>query len=203
MGNVQLFELTTDSVTAAHHAVQNDPKFGAYEKIAHDVYTRYGTNDDVALVTLKVAFVDSTNATNLRMSSAFSYVHWANGIARLDFDRRVQTFDQELVQAVAGIAGARHLSFASKYVTYHNFHAYGRDDYVVFDSVVRKFLPRYLSEYGIKRTQKELLEYLPYREAIDQLVSAARLDVPHPRRYLDHFIWWNHRGSTSSATGII
>ncbi len=173
MSEARLHDVTSHSVTAAHRAVIDDPKYGSYERTANGLYSRHHLHDDVALVMLKVAFVDSTNSTNLRMSSDFSYAHWAEAIVRLDFDRRVQDFDSQLVLDVAGIAGRNHLSFASKYVTHHNFHTYGRDDYAIFDSVVRRFLPAYLRVYVIKRTQYELGNYLTFRNAIDELASAG------------------------------
>lgn len=35
-------------------------------------------------------------------------------------------------------------SFASKYCTYHNVEIYERDDYSIFDGIVRKTLPQYI-----------------------------------------------------------
>lgn len=193
----KLPELTLEAVREGHAGVVSDSKYGDYEQRADKLYDKYGDNADIDLVALKVAFIDATNSTNLRMRGEFSYIDWAEGIVNLgDFDQRVQTYDPLLVLQIAEIEPSRRaVSFASKYVTYHNRHAHGRDDYSIFDSILRRELPGYLAAYGIERTQRELEDYERYHAAIGELIDAAGLgELEQPRRDLDHFIWWTHRG---------
>ncbi len=180
----------------AYKQLLDDPKFGMYETRADNLYRNYGANVDRELVMLKVAFIDSSNSTNLRMGKK-SLADWADKIVDLDFDLRVQRFDSSLVRELAAFDPDRfNLSFASKYCTYHNYHTYERDDYSIFDRVVRKHLPKYLHEFDIHRTQAELRDYECYYESIGLLIERAQLNVTNPRRRIDHFIWWNHRGRT-------
>jgi hypothetical protein len=63
-----------------------------------------------------------------------------------DFDSRLATGDPELVNIIArNIDSINMFSFASKYCTYHNVEIYGRDDYSIFDGIVKHSLPHYVS----------------------------------------------------------
>ena len=62
-----------------------------------------------------------------------------------NFDDRLATGDTKLVNIIAkNIDAINMISFASKYCTYHNVEVYKRDDYSIFDGIVKKALPHYI-----------------------------------------------------------
>ena len=189
-----MHKITPRDLHKAQKAINNDKKYGTYASIEKVIYDKYKFNDEPGIVALKIAFVDHTNSTNLRMDKSVTIAKLAEKISTIDFDRRVSEGDLSLVSEIANMGERRLLSFASKYCTYHNYNAYGKDDYCIYDSVVRKMIPGMLKDIGIKRTQEELGDYLVYCEAINSLIEHHNLSrIDRPRRSLDWYIWWNYR----------
>ena len=187
--------ITKEAVLAAHKNVVADPKYGSYGDIENTLYSKYGMNDDIAIIAMKLAYIDQTNSTNFRMNGDFTIAHLASYIANIDFDNRVKHYDSNLVEEIASAnKNRRNLSLASKYCTYHNHNVYKRDDYAIYDSVVREGLKYYLNQIGINTKRHPLDDYGNYYEAINKLIEHHSLEgLESPRRYLDHFIWWNNR----------
>jgi hypothetical protein len=187
--------VTKEAVLAAHKNVVADSKYGSYGDIDKILWNKYGKNDDIAIIALKIAFIDQTNSTNFRMNGDFTIAHLASYIASIDFDNRVKRYDSNLVEEIASAnKNRRNLSLASKYCTYHNYNVHKRDDYAIFDSVVKEGLAHYLKQIDIKIKKYLLDDYANYYEAIDKLIEHYSLgELKAPRRYLDHFIWWNNR----------
>ena len=171
--------ITKEAVLAAHKNVVADSKFGSYEDIDKILWNKYGKNDDIAIIALKISFIDQTNSTNFRMNGDFTIAHLASYIANIDFDNRVKRYDSNLVEEIASAnKNRRNLSLASKYCTYHNYNG----------------LAHYLKQIDIKIKKYLLDDYANYYEAIDKLIEHYSLgELKAPRRYLDHFIWWNNR----------
>lgn len=89
---------------------------------------------------MKIAVIDVTNSTHLlQYKSKLSLYDLAKLILEIpDFDKRLEKGDPELVNIIARNIGAVNMfSFASKYCTYHNVEVYGRDDYSIFDGIVK------------------------------------------------------------------
>lgn len=112
-----------------------------------------------------------------------------------DFDDRIHQGDPELVNLIASNGKINLFSFASKYCTYHNVEIYQRDDYSIFDGVVRKVLPHYikgLSKYQVDQWRKTV-DYQAYNTCIGRLLDENHIDIPLRRRKIDHFLWYQNR----------
>ncbi len=187
-------KITISDLKKARKAVEKDSKFGDYIATEKNIYAKFKLNNDPALVALKIAYIDHTNSTNLRMNKLLPITMLAKEITKLNFDNRVKKGDLSLVQDIADIGNIKMLSFASKYCTYHNTQAYNRDDYSIYDSVVRSVLPSLLNEIGVNIKKSELSNYYKYCGAIDLLIRHYQLDkIDKPRRNLDWYIWWKYR----------
>lgn len=195
-------QITQKAVDTAHKEVEADSKYGSYGDIEKILWCKYGKNDDVAIIALKIAFIDQTNSTNFRMNGDFTIAHLASYIASIDFDRRVSRYDPDLVEEIASAnKSRRNLSLASKYRAYHNYNVHNGDDYVIYDSVVRESLKHYLKQIGVNIKQYTLGDYKVYYEAICKLIAYHSLEgLKAPQRYLDHFIWWNNRKKPTKDT---
>ena len=186
--------ITTKDLIDARKAVQNDPKFGTYSDIEKVIYKKYKYNKDAGIVALKIAYIDHTNSTNLRMDKNSTIAKLAEQIVNIDFDRRVRKGDINLVDEIANMGDRKLLSFASKYCLFHNYNAYNKDDYSIWDSVVRNALPGLLKDIGVNRKKSELYDYVAYCDAINLLIKHYKLSsLKHPRRDLDTYIWWTYR----------
>lgn len=108
--------------------------------------------------------------------------------------------DYKLIREIARITSAKvkprkNLSFASKFCHYACFYIFEgtewQDNYSIWDSILRKVLPDYLSYYDI-HTSYNLNDYNDYRHAIDAI--RAQLPVPISRNGFDHLLWYYHKG---------
>ena len=82
------------------------------------------------------------------------------------------------------------MSFASKYCCYHNKNLYGKDDYSILDTVVKKFLPKYFDDITtckIQKWQKEY-NYKAYNDYITKKLNKFNINVPFRKRKLDHYV---------------
>jgi hypothetical protein len=192
--NKSMSKITLNDVRKACISVSQDQKFGTYANIEKYIYNKYKLNKDPGIIALKIAYIDHTNSTNLRMDKSVTIAKLAEKIINIDFDHRVRKGDLTLVDEIANMGERKLLSFASKYCTYHNHNAYNRDDYCIYDSIVRKMLPKLLKNIGAKTTQTKLCDYSTYCNAIDALIEHYNLhELECPRRELDWYIWWNYR----------
>ncbi len=191
-------KITTKAIITARKAVEKDRKYGSYSSIEKIIYKKYKYNKDPAIVALKIAYIDQTNSTNLRMDKNITIAKLAEKIMKIDFDRRIRKGDLTLVDEIASMGDRKLLSFASKYCLYHNHNGYNKDDFSIYDSIVRNTLPGLLKDIGIKKTKTELCDYTEYCNAINSLIEHYGLNsLEHPRRDLDWYIWWNYRRQAS------
>jgi len=191
-------ELTNERIEEIHQNVLESGNYGKEGRIIHDVLNRWPQNDDFNTIAMKISVIDVTNSTNLaRYKSKLSLYDLAMAILAIpDFDERVKAGDPELVNLIARNNGSINLfSFASKYCTYHNAEIYGRDDYSIYDGVVRETLPHYwegLKEKHINRWRKEY-NYGAFKACIDEILDAGNITVQNRRRKFDHFLWYANR----------
>ncbi len=85
-------------------------------------------------------------------------------------------------------------SFASKFCHYACFYVFEdtqyQDNYMIYDSILKKVLPWYLEYYGIERY--DLSDYANYRKAVDRIREASGIEIS--RNGLDHLLWYYHKG---------
>lgn len=194
----QVLTLTGDMLEQEHKIVLADPGYGTDYALIDSVFNRFPLNDDPELVALKIALIDTTNSTNIgRHRQKIVVTELAEIIAGIrDFDDRLRQGDPSLVPIIAKNNGSINLfSFASKYCTYHAVDVYGKDDYVIFDSVVKDALPKYVA--GLNKATLEAwrkdYNYLAYKQCIDDLLDANEIFIPFRHRKLDHYLWHTYR----------
>ena len=147
---------------------------------------------------MKVALIDLTNSTHIsthiKKISLSEIVDLILSIQ--DFDIRVSQGDPLLVSQLAESNGQINLfSFASKYCTYHNVEIYERDDYSIFDRVVKDALPYYIPKLTKSAIEewRTTCNYLAFNDCIEELLDQKSIDIPFRRRKFDHFLWYSNR----------
>lgn len=190
--------LTEENIEMVHQQVLATSNYGANAALIHDVLTRFPQNVDRELVAMKVALIDLTNSTHISTHiKKISLSEIVDLILNIrDFDVRVAQGDPLLVSQLAKSNGKINLfSFASKYCTYHNVEVYERDDYSIFDRVVKDALPYYIPTLK-KSTIGEwrlTFNYTAFHDCIENLLNQKNICVPFRRRKLDHFLWYLNR----------
>ena len=194
----ECLSITEENIVSVHKQVLASTSYGANFTMIHDVLNRFPQNDDRELVAMKVSLIDLTNSTNIsKHIKKISLAEIAELIVRIqDFDERVSKGDPTLVSQLAKTNGSINLfSFASKYCTYHNVDAYGKDDYSIFDSVVQNALPLYVP--NLKKSEisewRETCNYAAFNNCIGQLLDRNDIHIPFRRRKFDHFLWYTNR----------
>ena len=102
----------------------------------------------------------------------------ADFILKIDgFDERLAKGDPALVNIIAKNTGAINLfSFASKYCTYHNVEIYERDDYSIFDGIVRKTLPQYIKGISSNDSWRISYNYEEFNNCIGEYLDKNNID---------------------------
>lgn len=191
-------ELTAENIEAQSTLVLNSLNYGEEAKIIHATLTSYPKNDDLNIVATKIALIDVTNSTQLsRQKSKISLFDLAHVIISIEnIDDRIAQGDPEVVNLIAKNTGSLNLfSFASKYCTYHNVEIYGRDDYSIYDSIVKKYLPYYANnttKSAIEKWRKSI-DYASFNDCIGNVLNEYGIDIPFKRRKFDRFLWYPNR----------
>lgn len=139
--------ITAENIEEQHRLVEESANYGKEGLIIREVLNAYPKHDDLNTIAMKIAVIDVTNSTHLsQYKSQLSLYDLAKVILDIPaFDVRLAAGDPELVNIIAKNVGAINMfSFASKYCTYHNVEVYHRDDYSIFDGIVKESLPNYV-----------------------------------------------------------
>ena len=72
---------------------------------------------------------------------------------------------------------------------------YGRDDYSIFDSVLKKSLPRYFNDITKAEIQhwKNSIDYKTYNDYITKKFNELNITIKFRKRKFDHFVWFQNR----------
>ncbi|MCD7879976.1 MAG: hypothetical protein LUG16_08610, partial [Candidatus Gastranaerophilales bacterium] len=135
-----MLDVTTDDIKEGHKKVLESSNYGQEHKLIQDVLMKYPKNNDMIEIALKISLIDVTNSTNLnRYKSRICVPDLAKIICKIEnFDERVRQGDITLVGELARCNGNINLfSFASKYCCYHNTLVYKKDDYSIYDTVIK------------------------------------------------------------------
>ncbi|MGI6249357.1 MAG: hypothetical protein ACOYJX_08155 [Acutalibacteraceae bacterium] len=190
--------VTVANIEEQDQLVRASNNYGKEALIIREVLNAFPDNTDLNTVAMKIAVIDVTNSTHLAQYKSMVSLY---DISKLiidikDFDARLQQGDPDLVNLIAKNIGAINLfSLASKYCTYHNVEIYGRDDYSIFDGIVKKALPHYvkgLSAYKVD-TWRTSYNYAAFNECIGKLLDDYDVHIPFRRRKFDHFLWYANR----------
>lgn len=190
--------ITNDLVEEAHRQVKATRNYGKEDDLITDCFKRFPLNNDVTIVAMKVGLIDITNSTHVSQhKSLISAVEIAECIVNIkDIDNRIKSGDPEVVNEIARSNGNINLfSFATKYCCYHNKNLYGKDDYSILDTVLKKSLPKYFDDITINQINKwvDSFDYKSYNDYLTRKLDELGINAPFRKRKLDHYIWFNNR----------
>ncbi|UZT81506.1 hypothetical protein [Caproicibacterium sp. BJN0003] len=190
--------LTEENIEKQHKFVGASSNYGKEGLIIHDVLNAFPLHNDLNTIAMKIAVIDVTNSTHLsQYKSRLSLYDLAKVILEIpNFDDRLAKGDPELVNIIArNIGPVNMFSFASKYCTYHNVEVYGRDDYSIFDGIVKNTLPQYVQGLTTNKidTWRRSFDYETFNECVGKLLDENNIHIPFRRRKLDHFLWYANR----------
>lgn len=192
----------------AEGKVKNDPKYGKELILINSFFNKHPKNIDLNIVAAKIALIDTTNSTHLsRYKSKLSLYDVSEIIIGIkDIDKRLKQGDIGLVEEIAKKTkikyGINLFSFATKYCFYHNVYVYKKDDYSIFDNVVKDHLKDYntqtrsVSAYKVDKWRKSI-NYKEFNKYIGDLLSDYKITLSNRRRAFDHFVWYNNKGKNT------
>ena len=192
-------ELTTNNVVAALNTSLAS-QYNSNSTMLQNFVKANQKNEDINIVCSKILVVDYVYSTNLRLyRKKCSVLDIANAIvSTTDFDKRVENGDASVVNNVLKKLNVNLFSFMSKYCFVHNHHVYGRDNFSVYDSAVKKLLPKYikacskpvskLTGTGLKNLVDNK-DYKTFNDIVGQLIAVAGININSPRKAFDRFIW--------------
>ena len=178
--------------------------YGKEFEIIKTALIKYPKNTDKSIIALKIALIDITNSTNInRYKSLIPLNELVDVIYNIkDFDERLAKGDHKLIKEIAESNGKINLfSFATKYCCYHNTIVYSRDDYSIYDSILRDHLPEYISNISKYKIDcwRKAMDYESYHNCITQILENNHIKIKDSRRKFDRFIWWSYRGKENQS----
>ena len=205
--------------------MRDDSRYGIDNGFTEKAFEKYPDNTDRTTIAMKIALVDMENSTQLSRllgEKGTRNINLKDIVSKLEsipFDERVAGGDPSLVSELSKWSsglGLNLFSFFSKYCTYHNTFVYKKDDYSIFDKVVKEHLGDYLSltdcqeffgtETKLRKGQsvtklvdsrieemRKTCDYEQYSRFIDFLLDKNSITRPSKRRELDWFIWYRNR----------
>ncbi|MGH1892499.1 hypothetical protein ABE905_13855 [Enterococcus durans] len=190
--------LTEENIEKQHKFVGASSNYGKEGLIIHDVLNAFPLHNDLNTIAMKIAVIDVTNSTHLsQYKSRLSLYDLAKVILEIpNFDDRLAKGDPQLINIISRNIGAVNMfSFASKYCTYHNVEVCGRDDYSIFDGIVKNTLPHYIQGLTTNKidTWRRSFDYEAFNECVGKLLDENNIHIPFRRRKLDHFLWYANR----------
>lgn len=189
--------LRSKDLHEGHNDVLSNNKYGKEYRLIESVLKKYPNNKTIEDVACKIAVIDFTNSTNLRLSkNKINLYTLAEIITKVDFDARVAKGDVSLVSDIIQECHVKLYSFASKYCCYHNSFLYNRDDYSIYDSVVKKHLPEYATEKLPASKWRKNFNYETFNQYIGDLLDEYGITAatePQRRRLFDHYVWYKNK----------
>ena len=200
--NVTQVTINNEMIEKIHLQVEQSDSYGREDVLISSAFAKFPYNTDLDIVAMKIGLIDITNSTNIsRYKRYISVVELAEVIVSIpDIDKRIKDGDHEVVNIIAKANGKINLfSFASKYCCYHNKNLYGRDDYSIFDTVLKDTLPQYfddITKAKIRRWQNSF-DYRAYNDYITKKLDELNITLPFRKRKFDHFVWYLNRKTTN------
>ena len=189
--------LTQKELNDAYNKVMHERVPSMYhEAIIRHFFSTFKENVNDDIIAQKVCLLDMTYSTQIVRFKKVTIADIVNRIKELNFDARVQGQDKELVKELASVTAAKDgkitnlFSFASKYCCLHNFYAYQKDDYSIYDSVVAKYLPKYANVTSSELEEwRKNCDYENFIKCIDETLKVIGPNVKNKRRKFDFFLW--------------
>lgn len=191
-------EINNQTIEEVDKLVLQTDNYGKEDALITSCLKQFSNNCDLNAVAMKIGLIDITNSTNIARYKRFiSVVELAKIITSIpNIDERIKNGDPEIVNIIAKANGKINLfSFASKYCCYHNKNLYGKDDYSIFDTVLKETLPKYFSDVSKREIQrwKATYNYKAYNDYITKKLDELNITIHFRKRKFDHFIWFQNR----------
>ena len=196
----EYLEITIDNIEEQERKVIESNNYGKEQQIIESVIKNYKGHDDINIVAMKISVIDVTNSTQLaHYKSKISLYDLATIIMNIsEIDNKIKDGNPDVVNEIAKVCknefNVNLFSFASKYCHYHNRFLYGKDDYSIYDSVVKETLPHY---FDIKKQTIEnwrtTIDYKSYNNFIGNVLDSKNIHIPNRRTKFDHFLWYANR----------
>lgn len=192
-----LLEINNDEIINTNIDTVNDEVYRETEPILWNMLNRFPGNKDEYQILAKVLLVDLLYSTQIfRFNGMEMLPKLVENIRDIpDFDKRIEEGDPSVVCEIYRGFDKKLFSFASKYCCLHNTVIYGKDDYSIYDSAVRKLLPKYAKKLGVKLTGVQLDKwykednYEAFNNAVDEVLDAAEITIENRKRKFDLFLW--------------
>ena len=203
---VTIMTVTEEELNENARRVNHDPRYGEEASIISKCFNKFPNNDDCDLIALKMALIDMTNSTNLNKHLSKVYLtRLIDKVMTCNFDDRVANGDVSLIGELARNE-INLFSFFSKYCLYHNYYVYKKDDFVIFDGVMKKHMGKYISHYKYNgkvyrssqiknciEKMRQLYDYEGYLRLIDSILDSNGIRCKGKRRKFDWLVWYNNR----------
>ncbi len=162
--------------------------YSVEDEVLQRLFRACPKNENLHKIIVKITCLDTFYSTN---ATKYVKIHEiAEKILRLNFDERVRDWDELLVEELAKFKNANFRSFASKYCAWHNWYVYERNDYVIYDSIVRKKLAHFNEHYPFAKFSENGLKkgsYANYKAILEQFRDKFELGCKF--RDLDWYLW--------------
>lgn len=193
----KLLEIKNEKITEQAEKVVNDKIYKQTEPMLHELLKQFPKNNEPYQIAAKVLMLDKLYATQIFNYKKLEFLtEIVENIRTIpDFDGRVKNGDPTVVPEIYRGFKKRMFSFATKYCCLHNSVVYGKDDYSIYDSSVRKYLPKYAKILGVKLTGTQLDDwykngdYKAFNDAVDDVLEKAEITVENRKRKFDLFLW--------------
>lgn len=193
------YELTDQNIDLVNQKLNSLPACQTTDQLLKNVLNNWPNNTDFHAVITKILLIDFVFSTNLfrhvysKRKARVDLIGFAKHIASIkNFDKRVQSGDNTLINDILLGTGVNIFSFATKYCMAHNVYVYGKDDYRIYDKSIRE----YLISVGIKRSalnnafsQKD---YASFESMIDEHLKNN--NITRGKRAFDQYVWGQWTG---------
>lgn len=189
--------ITNESLEELERQVAESDNYGTENNLITSCLEKFPDNNNIEIVAMKIGLIDITNSTSLsRYKSKISIVDLANTIVGIkDIDERIKKGDPKVVEEIANNGKINLFSFASKYCCYHNKNLYKKDDYSIYDGILRAYLPRYFNDITESMIEcwRSKYNYEEYNNYITKKLDELNITVAYRKRKFDHFVWYKNR----------
>lgn len=192
-----MLEMTNKKIIEQASETVNDEVYKQTEPMLHELLKAFPENKEPYQIAAKVLMLDKLYATQIFNYKKLEFLsEIVENIRTIpNFDERVKNGDPTVVPEIYRGFKTRMFSFATKYCCLHNTVVYGKDDYSIYDSSVRNYLPKYAKSIGIKLTGTKIDEwvknddYKSFNDAVDEVLDKAEITVENRKRKFDLFLW--------------
>ncbi|MBO5746133.1 MAG: hypothetical protein J6Q76_08495 [Clostridia bacterium] len=194
---MSLLEITNENIINRSDETVNDEIYSQTEPMLSCLLKKFPENKEPYQIAAKILLLDKLYSTQLfrykKMEFLLDLVENIRTIP--NFDKRIESGDHSVVCNIYRGFDKKLFSFATKYCCLHNTVVYGRDDYSIYDSVVRKHLPKYAKSVGVNLTGAQLDRwyqednYEAFNNAVDDVLNAAEITTEKRKRRFDLFLW--------------